>query len=187
MSDLEDSLDQNICPTQAMQAQIAHVMSRLEEEPTLQAEPDDQLQQQEQHLAEIMEEEMTHPEQVSVLSHMHLQQVEEAKAQNQEIRQLLALVEQQQKAIENLTSPQNPPWEPRAVPSLSETWLDAMREEIFNMVLGTVNTMRGAAVLHNTTMVSAPMVNQNSFKDMLTEEVNVTSGCLQSMLLLWTP
>ena len=30
---LEDNLDRNICHTQAMQAQIAHVMSRLEEEP----------------------------------------------------------------------------------------------------------------------------------------------------------
>ena len=34
MSNLEDSLDQNICHTQTMWAQIAHGMSRLEEEPT---------------------------------------------------------------------------------------------------------------------------------------------------------
>ena len=34
VSNLEDSLDQNICHTQAMWAQIAHAMSRLEEEPT---------------------------------------------------------------------------------------------------------------------------------------------------------
>ena len=84
MSDLEDSLDQKICQTQAMQAQIAHTMSRLEEEPALQAEPDDQaaeLQQQDQQLAKIMEEEMTHREQVSVLSYMHLQQAEQVKAQ----------------------------------------------------------------------------------------------------------
>ena len=44
-SNLEDSLDQNICCTQAMWAHIAHVMSRLEEEPPLQAEPDDQAAQ----------------------------------------------------------------------------------------------------------------------------------------------
>ena len=42
---------------------------------------------------------MTHHEQVSVLSHMHLQQAEEVKAQSQEICHLLALVEQQQEAI----------------------------------------------------------------------------------------
>ena len=81
MSDLEDSLDQNICQTQAMWAQIAHAMSRLEEEPPVQAEPDDQaaqLQQQDQQLAQIMEEEMTHQEQVSVLSCMHLQYADES-------------------------------------------------------------------------------------------------------------
>ena len=44
-SDLKDSLVRNIHCTQAMWAQITHVMSRLEEEPTLQAEPDDQAAQ----------------------------------------------------------------------------------------------------------------------------------------------
>ena len=39
-SNLEDSLDRNIQWTQAMQAQIAHAMSRLEEQPKAQAEPD---------------------------------------------------------------------------------------------------------------------------------------------------
>ena len=136
------------------------------------------MQQQDQQLAEIMEKEMTHHEQVSVLSHMYLQQVEEVKAHSQEIRQLLALVEQQQKAIENLSSPHNPPRELRAVPSCSETQLDAMREEVFNIIPGTVNTMRGAAVLHNTSMASAPMVNQNSFEDILAEEANFTPSHL---------
>ena len=36
--------------------------------------------------------------------------------------------------------------------------------------------MRGAALSHNTTMASAPMVNQNSFEDMLEEEANFTSS-----------
>ena len=94
-SDLEDSLDRNICQTQAMQTQIANAMNRIEEDPAVRAEPDDQaahLLQQGKQLAEILEEEMTHREQVSVLSHMHLQQAEEVKAQSQEIRRLLALV-----------------------------------------------------------------------------------------------
>ena len=97
-SDLEDSLDRNICQTEAMQAQIANAMSRIEEEPTVRAEPDDQAAQllQDQELAKILEEEMTHREQVSVLSHMHLQQVEEVKAQSQEIRRLSALVKHQE-------------------------------------------------------------------------------------------
>ena len=176
-SNLEDSLDWNIHWTQAMQAQIANAMSWIEEEPAVRAEPDDQavqLLQQDQQLAKIMEEELTHREQVSVLSHMHLQQAEEGKAQSQEIRWLSALVEQQQQAIKKLRSPQNPPRESRAFPSCSESWLDDMREEIFNLILGTVNTMRGTAVSHNTTMASAPMVNKTSFEDMLAEEANFT-------------
>ena len=106
-SNLEDSLDRNICWTQAMWAQIANAMSQIEEEPAVRAEPDDLAAQliQDQQLAKILEEEMTHGEQVSVLSGMHLQQAEEVKAQSQEIRRLLALVKQQQ-AIEKLTSPQ---------------------------------------------------------------------------------
>ena len=103
MSNLEDSLDRNIHQTQAMWTQITHVMSRLEEEPMSQAEPNDQaaqLKEQERQLAEFKEDEMTHHEQVSVLSRMHLQQAEKVKAQSQEIRWLLALVEQQQKTIE---------------------------------------------------------------------------------------
>ena len=52
-----------------------------------------------------------------------------------------------------------------------------MREEIFNLIPGTVNTMRGTAVSHNTTVASAPMVNQTSFEDMLAEEANFTPSC----------
>ena len=109
-SDLEDSLDRNIHWTQAMWAQIANAMSRMEEEPAVRAEPDDQaaqLLQQDQQLAKILEEEMTHQEQVSALSHMHLQQVEEVKAQSQEMTRLSALVEQQQQAIKNEKSPES--------------------------------------------------------------------------------
>ena len=51
-----------------------------------------------------------------------------------------------------------------------------MKEEAFNVVPGTVNTMRGAAVSYNTMMASAPMVNRTSFEDMLAEEANFTPG-----------
>ena len=124
MSDLEDSLDRNICRSQAMWVQIADAMSQIEEEPAVGAEPDKQaahLIQQDQQLAEILEHNMTHREQVSELYCMHLQQVEEVKSQSQEIRQLSALVEKQQLVIEKLTNPQNPPWELRAFQSHSES------------------------------------------------------------------
>ena len=87
-SDLEDSLEHNICHTQAMQAQRAVEMSKLQEEPAQQVEQVEQganLQAQDQQVAEVMEEEMTHHEQVSALSHVHLQQAEEVKPQSQEM------------------------------------------------------------------------------------------------------
>ena len=41
-SDIEDSLDRNICRTQAMWAQIADAMSQIDEDPAARAEPDHQ-------------------------------------------------------------------------------------------------------------------------------------------------
>ena len=52
-----------------------------------------------------------------------------------------------------------------------------MREEIFNLIPGTMNTIRGTAVLHNTTLASVPTISQTSFEDMLAEEANSTPGC----------
>ena len=63
VSGLEDSLEPNICRTQAMQAQIAAKMSKLWEEAAQEANQTNQaasLQEKDQQLAEIMEEEMTH-------------------------------------------------------------------------------------------------------------------------------
>ena len=179
-SNLEDSLDQNICQTQAMWVQIAHTKSRLEEEPTLQAEPDDQaaqLWQKDQQMAEIMEEEMTHQEQVSILSHMHLQQVKEVKAQSQgnevNIGSGWTATEGHWKFNKSPKSSQG------NKSSFNMLWnlVRCYEEEVFNMVLGTVNTRRGAAVSCNTIMTSVPVVDKNSFEDMLTEEVNFTASC----------
>ena len=63
VSDLEDSPEQNICHTQAMQAKIAKEMSKLQEKAAQKAHQTNQvasLQDRDQQLAEIMEEEMTH-------------------------------------------------------------------------------------------------------------------------------
>ena len=72
---------------------------------------------------------------------MHLQQTEEVKAQSQEIRGLSALVMKQQEAIEKLTSPHSPPTETTAISLLPQSQIEAMREEVFNVIPGTVNTL----------------------------------------------
>ena len=50
---------------------------------------------------------------------MHLQWLEEVKAQSQKIQHLLALVEQHQEAIKKPASPKSPAREPRAMASCS--------------------------------------------------------------------
>ena len=99
------------------------------------------------------------------------------KAQSQKICHLLALVEQQQEAIKKLPSPCSPPREPKASTSCSESQLDVIWEEIFNLILGTVNIRQGTAVVsHNTTIVT-PVINKASFQDKLAEEANYTPSC----------
>ena len=175
-SDLEESLKHHICCTQATLAQISDEISKLQEEPAQQANQADQvanLQEKDQQLAEVMEKEMTHWEKVSVLSQMDIQQVEEVKAKSQENWYLSALVEQQQEAIKKLASPKSSTREPRAMTSHSESQLDIMRDEIFNLIPGTVNTRWGAAVALYLPTVT-PVVNKDSFEDMLAEEANFT-------------
>ena len=98
----------------------------------------------------------------------------------------MAVVEKQQLAIEKLTNPQNsnPPQESRAFQSCSESQLDDMREEILNLILGMVNTVRGMAVSHNTTVASMPRISQTSFEDMLAEEASVIPGQQQKHVTL---
>ena len=84
----------------------------------------------------------------------------------------MALVEKQQEPIQKLSGPHSPPREARATTSCLESQLDAMVDEVFNLILGTVNTMQDAAVSHNTTMATTPMINRASFEDILAEEAN---------------
>ena len=61
--------------------------------------------------------------------------------------------------------------------SYSESWLDIMRDEIYNLIAGTVNMRSGTAVtLNSSAVAAAPVnpVNRESFEDMLAEETNFT-------------
>ena len=126
---------------------------------------------------------MAHKEQVSVLSCMHVQRAEEVKSQSQEIRRLLALVEKQQLSIKKLKSPQNPPQESRSFQSHSESQLDDIREDIFNLIPVMVNTVRGTVVSHNTSVASVPRISQTSIEDMFAEGANVTPGHQQKHVI----
>ena len=93
------------------------------------------LQGKEALLADIIEEEMAQWTQVSVLSHLHLQQAKEIKSQSDEIRCLSTLLEKQQAILEQVQEQQ------RRMPEMpvpSPTCIEELQREAFNILSGTV-------------------------------------------------
>ena len=88
---------------------------------------------------------MAHWTQVLVLSHLHLQQAKEIKSQSKEIRHLSTLLEKQQAILEKVQE-----WQSRvtevSVPPRSR--IEELQREAFDILPGTVNARRGAAVAH---------------------------------------
>ena len=81
LSDIDEGMEHNVMRAQGLQEELAQRRASL-----LQNSAEAQaLKGQEELLAEILEEEMAHQMQVSVLSHLHLRQAEEIKAQSNEI------------------------------------------------------------------------------------------------------
>ena len=82
ISDIKEGMGHNVTRTQGLQEELAQRRaSLLQNSAGAQA-----LKGQEELLAKIVEEEMAHQMQVSVLSHLHLRQAEEIKAQSDEIK-----------------------------------------------------------------------------------------------------
>ena len=89
LSNIEEGMGHNVTGAQRLQKELAQRRaSLLQDSAEVQA-----LKDQEELLAEIVEEEMAHRMQVSVLSHLHLRQAEEIKAQSDEIKRLSTLLE----------------------------------------------------------------------------------------------
>ena len=82
LSNIEEGMGQNVTRAQGLQEELAQRRASLLQ---VSAEAQD-LKGKEALLAEIVEEEMAHQMQVSVLSYLHLQQAEEIKAQSEEIK-----------------------------------------------------------------------------------------------------
>ena len=88
LSNIEEGMGHNVTRAQGLQEELAQRRaSLLQDSAEAQA-----LKGQEELLAEIVEEEMAHQMQVSVLSHLHLRQAEEIKAQSNEIKRLSTLL-----------------------------------------------------------------------------------------------
>ena len=123
-------------------------------------------------LAEIVEEEMAHWTQVSVLSHLHLRQAEEIKAQSDEIKRLSTLLERQQTLLEQVQEHQQQSslsQVQRAQPPTS--WLNELQQEAFKTLLGTVNVRHGTGIEHLSILgQNIPVAGKAYFEDELAEE-----------------
>ena len=98
LGNTEEGMGQNIERAQALQEDLSQRRASLQHH-SAEAQA---LQGQEALLVDIIEEEMAHWTQVSVLLHLHLQQAEEIKAQSEEIRHLSTLLEKQQAILKRV-------------------------------------------------------------------------------------
>ena len=141
LSNMEEGMGHNIERAQALQEDLSQRRASLQHH-SAEAQA---LQGQEALLADIIEEEMAHQAQVSVLSQLHLQQAEEIKSQSEEIRHLSTLLEKQQAILERVQEQQS------RVPEVPVPLVDRIQElqrEAFDILSSTVNAKRGAAAAH---------------------------------------
>ena len=102
LSGIEEGMGHYVTRAQGLQEEFAQRRaSLLQDSSEAQA-----LKGQEELLEEIVEEEMAHRTQVSVLSHLHLRQAEEILAQSNEIKRLSTLLEKQQTLLEQVQESQ---------------------------------------------------------------------------------
>ena len=87
LSDIEEGMGHNVTKAQGLQEELAQRRAPL-------------LEDSAEAQAKIVEEEMAHWTQVSVVSHLHLRQAEEIRAQSGEIKRLSTLLEKQQTLLE---------------------------------------------------------------------------------------
>ena len=164
LSNMEEGMGQNIERAQALQEDLYQRRASLQHH-SAEAQA---LQGQEALLADIIEEEMAHRTQVSVLSQLHLQQAKEIKSQSEEIRQLSTLLEKQQAILERVQEQQS------RVPEIPVPPVDRIQElqrEAFDILPGTVNAKRGATAAHASEISQDILViGRTQFKDELAEE-----------------
>ena len=145
ISDIKEGMGHNVTRAQGLQEELAQRRaSLLQDSAEAQA-----LKGQEELLAEIVEEGMTHWIQVSVLSHLHLRQAEEIRAQSNEIKRLSTLLEKQQTLLEQVQENQKQhsvSVAQRAQPPTSR--LSELQQEAFQYLPGMVNVRCGTGIQH---------------------------------------
>ena len=173
-SDIKEGMGQNVTRVQGLQEKLTQRRaSLLQDSAEAQA-----LKGQEELLAEIVEEEMAHQTQVSVLSHLHLRQAEEIRAQSGEIKRLSTLLEKQQTLLEQVQESQkqqSASVAQRAQPPTSR--LSELQQEAFQYLPGTVNVRRGTGIQHLSGISqNIPVAGREHFEDELSEEATLGSN-----------
>ena len=160
LSNIEEGMGQNVKRVQGLQEELAQRRaSLLQDSAEAQA-----IKGQEALLAEIVEEEMAHWTQVSVLSHLHLQQAEE-------IKRLSTLLERQQTILEQVQEQQQSSVSqvPRIQPATSQLY--ELQREAFDILLGTVNARCRMGIEHLSGLSqNITVAGKAYFEDELAEE-----------------
>ena len=168
LSEIEEGIGHNVTRASGLQEELTQRRaSLLQDSAEAQA-----LKGQEELLAEIVEEEMAHQTQVSVLSHLHLRQAKEIRAQSDEIKRLSTLLEKQQTLLEQVQENQkqvNVSVAQRAQPPTSR--LSELQQGAFQYLPGTVNARCGTGIKHLLGISqNIPVAGREHFEDELAEE-----------------
>ena len=121
-----------------------------------------------QSMERIIEEEQAHKAQVAALSQMQLQAMERVAEQERELRRLSELMTQHQAIL--TTSPERP--QPQSLPVSPPHNLARLREEVQDVLPGTVNTLRGAVdrAGQMSDLGNPPTFAEDTIQDILEEE-----------------
>ena len=169
LSNIEEGMGHNAERAQELHEELAQRRASLHQD-SAEAQA---LQGKEALLADIIEEGMAHQTQVSVLSHLHLQQAEEIKSQSDEIRHLSTLLEKQQAILERVQEQQSRMPEMPVPPTKR---IEELQREVFNILPGMVNSRRGAALEHASGISQdIPVASRSNFENELAKEATWTS------------
>ena len=174
LSEIKEGMGHNVTRAQGLQEEIAQRRaSLLQDSAEAQA-----LKGQEELLAEIVEEEMAHRTQVSVLSHLHLRQAEEIRAQSNEIKRLSTLLKELQTLLEQVQEnqkQQSASVAQKAQPPTSR--LSEMQEEDFQYLPGSVNARCRTDIQHLLSISqNIPVAGRQHFEEELAEEATYSSN-----------
>ena len=115
---------------------------------------------------------MAHWTQVSVLSHLHLRQAEEIRAQSDEIKRLSTLLEKQQTLLEQVQESQK--WQSASVAQRAQpptSRMSELQQEAFQYLPGIVNVRCRTGMQHLSRISqNIRVAGREHFEDELAEE-----------------